>query len=62
MRRARNVISAFDFARSIAVGVFLVANENFVSGASDTRVTDGAASPAAISRIALSARGQSGNR
>jgi hypothetical protein len=39
-----------------------VANENFVSGASETRVTEGDASPAAMSCIAVSARGQSGKR
>ena len=39
-----------------------VANENAVSGASETRVTDGAASPAAISCIAASPSAQVGNR
>jgi hypothetical protein len=39
-----------------------VANENAVSSASETRVTDGRASLAAMSRIAASPSAQVGNR
>ena len=45
-----------------AVGVFLVANENFVSGASDTRVTDGEGVAGGDLRIAPQRAAQSGNR
>jgi hypothetical protein len=51
-----------DFRRSTAVGALRVANEKRVSGASETRVTDGAASLSAMARIAASARRQSGKR
>jgi len=61
-RRCRYVVSAFDLSRSIGEGSFLVAKENCVSFASDTRVTDGDASLAAMSCIAARALGQSGNR
>ena len=61
-RRRRNSCSARDFTRSIGVEALRVANENAVSGASDTRVTDGAASLAAISCIAATPADQVGKR
>jgi hypothetical protein len=48
--------------RSSGVGELRVANENAVSGASDTRVTDGEASLAAMSRMAATPAAQVGNR
>ena len=48
--------------RSSGVGSVRVANENAVSCASETRVTDGEASPAATSRIAASPSAQVGKR
>src|SRR5512132_172450 len=50
--RLRKSCSAFDLTRSSGVGALRVANENAVSAASDTRVTDGEASLAAMSRMA----------
>ena len=61
-RRSRYVLRAFDLTRSTGDGSFLVAKENCVSFASDTRVTDGDASLAAMSCIAARALGQSGKR
>jgi hypothetical protein len=49
-------------SRSASELPFLVANENTVSGASETRVTDGDASLAAMSRIAASPAAQVGKR
>ena len=48
LRRVRKVCSAFDLSLSIAVGCLRVANEKAVSNASDTRVTEGLASLAAM--------------
>ena len=56
------LVRALDLTRSIGDGSFLVAKENCVSFASDTRVTDGDASLAAMSCIAARALGQSGKR
>ena len=60
--RFKKACSAFDLTRSSGVGVFRVANENAVSAASDTRVTDGEASLAAMSRMAARPAAQLGNR
>ena len=60
--RFRNPCSAFDLTRSSGVGSVRVANENAVSYASETRVTDGEASPAAMSRIAARPAAQVGKR
>ena len=48
--------------RSSGVGALRVANENAVSWASDTRVTDGEASLAAMSLIAARPAAQVGKR
>ena len=55
-------MSAFDCSVSSSDEPFLVANENAVSLGSATRVTDGAASLAAMSRIAATDAAQFGNR
>ena len=55
-------MSAVDCSVSSSDEPFLVANENAVSLASATRVTDGAASLAAMSRIAATDSAQFGNR
>jgi hypothetical protein len=61
-RRCRYVRSAADLIRSATDGSFLVANENWVSRLSETRVTEGAASLAAMSRIAARPSAQVGKR
>ena len=61
-RRSRYAPKAADLTRSSGVGSLRVANEKRVSYVSDTRVTDGSASLAAMSRIAARASGQSGKR
>ena len=59
-RPARGTPAArVDFSWSTSVPAPSVANENCVSCASDTRVTDGVASLSAISRIACERRGTS---
>ena len=62
LRLVRKSWSAFDCTLSSSVEAFLVANENAVSSASATRVTDGAASLAAMSRMAATDAAQVGNR
>ena len=60
--RLRNSCRAFDLTVSSGVEALRVANENAVSGASDTRVTEGSASLAAMSRMAARPSRQLGNR
>jgi hypothetical protein len=55
-------VRAPDLSRSRMEGVFLVAKENAVSLASDKRVTDAAASLAAMSRMAARPSAHVGNR
>ena len=59
-RWRRNIFSARDWSLSRSVGRTRIANENWVSFASETRVTDTEYSPAAISCIAASATRKSG--
>jgi hypothetical protein len=61
-RRVRYCCSAADFIRSTASGVLRVAKEKRVSGPSETRVMDGAASLEAISCIAARPSAHDGNR
>jgi hypothetical protein len=62
LRRVRKTWSAFDCTLSSSVDAFFVANENAVSAGSATRVTEGAASLAAMSRMAATDAAQVGNR
>ena len=61
-RRRTYVLSAVDWSWSANVGCTRMANENCVSWASETRVTDTEHSLAAMSRIASSPSGKVGNR